>query len=40
MQVSGKDSLNTKNAFLQMSQLPHHKACHDLWCHFIFGYVG
>jgi hypothetical protein len=27
-----KDSLNAKNVFLQMSQLPHQKACHDPWC--------
>jgi hypothetical protein len=32
MQSFWKDSLNAKNAFLQMSQLPHQKACHDPWC--------
>jgi hypothetical protein len=40
MQNFWKDSLNVRNAFLQMSQLPHLKACHDPWCQFIFGYVG
>jgi hypothetical protein len=32
MQSFWKDSLNAKNAFLQMSQLPHQKGCHDPWC--------
>jgi hypothetical protein len=27
-----KDSLNAKNVFLQMSQLPYQKAYHDPWC--------
>jgi hypothetical protein len=40
MQSFWKDSLNAKNAFLQMSQLPHQKACHDPWCLLFFGSVG
>jgi hypothetical protein len=32
MQSFWKDYLNAKNVFLQLSQLPHHKACHDPWC--------
>jgi hypothetical protein len=32
MQSFWKDSLNAKNAFLQMSQLPHQKAYLDPWC--------
>jgi hypothetical protein len=31
MQSFWKDSLNAKNIFLQMSQLPHQKACYDPW---------
>jgi hypothetical protein len=40
MQSFCKDSLNPKNAFLQMSQLPHQKVCHDSLVSFIFGFVG
>jgi hypothetical protein len=40
MQSFWKDSLNAKNAFLQMSQLPHQKACHDSLVSFIFGSIG
>jgi hypothetical protein len=40
IKASRKDSLNAKKAFLQMSQLLYHKAYHDPWCKFIFGYVG
>jgi hypothetical protein len=32
MQSFWKDFLNAKNIFLQMSQLPHQKACNDPWC--------
>jgi hypothetical protein len=34
-----KRIVKMKYAFLAMSQLPHQKACHDPWCHFIFGSV-
>jgi hypothetical protein len=35
-----KELLRLNMLFLQMSQLPHQKACNDPWCHFIFGSVG
>jgi hypothetical protein len=40
MQSFCEDSLNPKNVFLQMSQLPHQTACHDSLVSFIFGSVG
>jgi hypothetical protein len=40
MQSFWKDSLNAKNVFLQMSQLPHQKVYHDPWCLLFFGSVG
>jgi hypothetical protein len=35
-----KDSSNDKNAFLQMSQLPHQKVCHDSLVSFILVMSG
>jgi hypothetical protein len=35
-----KGSCNTKNAFLQLSQLPYYKALHNPWCHFILVMSG
>jgi hypothetical protein len=40
MQSFWKDSLNAKNVFLQMSQLPHQKAYHDSLVSFILVLSG